>query len=247
MTLLFFLMLAGYAFGTAAAVLSPQGARRAPRGRDGGGGGRRGGTRPRARGLRQRGALRPRGARAPLGRGRPRLPARRAGRLVPGPRRARRHSVRHLRRRVLRGLRGPLLPAAPRRHAESLPPHHEPGPLRRQCADVPPDVGRHVAHVVLPRHDGDRRAGHDPRGRLVSRHDARRAGARARGLPAPRRRRDTTAFGDLRAAAAALSPATRNAVFLPGAPRASAPRRGSSRSTCGFRALIPRRRATSPR
>ena len=88
-----------------------------------------------------------------------------------------------------RGVRGPLLAPAPRGHAESVPPHHEPGPLRRQRADLPPDVGGHVAHVVLPRPDRDRGAGHDPRGRMVSGHDARGAGARARRLPAPRGRR----------------------------------------------------------
>ena len=52
-------------------------------------------------------------------------------------------------------------------------------------------------------------------GALVSRHDARRAGAAAGGLPAPGgAARPSTAFADLRAAAAALPPATRNAVFL---------------------------------
>ena len=239
-------MIAGYGFGAAAAVLSPGG--RVSRwlvaiGAVAGGAA--------SLGLAlevfvDRRAVRPRGAHAPLGRGRPRVPARRPGRLLPRPRRSRRRSLRSLRSRVHRGLRRPLLAAAPRRHAQSVSPHHEPGPLRRQRADLPPDVGRHVAHVVLPRPDRDGRAGHHPGRRVVPGHDARGAGAGARRLPAPRGGRDHDRFRRSRAwrrPRCRRRPATWYSSWRSSA---SAPRRGSSRSTSGFPVPTRRRRATSP-
>ena len=68
--------------------------------------------------------------------------------------------------------------------------------------------------LVLPGHDRDATSRIRSGGRLVSRHDPRRPGALLAAFLLLAGGAATTAFADLRAAAAALSPATRNAVFL---------------------------------
>ena len=176
------------------------------------------------------------------------VPARRAGCLLSRPRRPRRHSV-----------RPSTAPGTPRRYEGrySLRLLGAMLNLFLLTMSLVPCAGNVLTFLlmwegmsltlVLPRPDRDGRAGHDPRGRLVPGHDARGAGARARGLPAPRRRRDTTALrrpargggralaGDAQRRVPARAPGLRLQGGDHPAPRVAAAR--SSR----------RRRATSPR